>query len=74
MNLFNQLGSLAAIKQLADEFYDVMDSDPVFNELRRLHPQKSVKTKKKLFRYLTHWLGGPKLLPQQRPSAALLEL
>ena len=74
MNIFNQLGSLAAIKQLADEFYDVMDSDPTFNDLRSLHPHKLIKTKKKLFRFLTHWLGGPKLLTRVPPSAALLEL
>ena len=74
MNIFKQLGSLAVIKQLADEFYDVMECDPAFNDLRSLHPQKLVKTKKKLFRFLTHWLGGPKLLTRVPPSAALLEL
>lgn len=74
MTLFNQLGSLTAIKQLANEFYDVMDSDPAFKDLRALHPQKLVKTKQKLFRFLTHWFGGPKLLPRVPPSAALLAL
>jgi hemoglobin len=74
MTLFDQLGSLSTIKQLANRFYDVMDNDPAFIDLRVLHPQKLITTKKKLFRFLTHWLGGPKRLSRIPLSAALLEL
>ena len=49
-------------------------SDPAFDDLRSLHPQKLVTSKKKLFRFLTHWLSGPKLLTRIPPRAALLEL
>ncbi len=72
-SLFEQLGSLSAVKQLANTFYDVMDKDPAYLELRVLHPQKLTTTKKKLYRLLAHWLGGPALLTVEPPSAQLLE-
>ncbi len=74
MSLFNQLGDITAVKQLADTFYDVMDRDPDFHDLRLLHPLKLLTTKKKLFRVLNHWLGGPKQLTPMPPSIARLEL
>lgn len=73
-NLFDQLGSLHAVKQLAHEFYDVMDREPEFAELRALHPKVLNTPKKKLYRILAHWLGGPELMPSEPPSANMLEL
>tara|TARA_R110002111_G_scaffold121387_1_gene185054 strand:+ start:126 stop:536 length:411 start_codon:yes stop_codon:yes gene_type:complete len=74
MDLFDQLGGITPVKQLANTFYDVMDTDPDFHDLRVLHPQKLITTKKKLFRFLRHRLTTPDLLIQDLRNDEQLEL
>ena len=67
-------GNLTAVRNLANAFYDVMESDPGVRDLRELHPQKLHSAKKHLFQFLAHWLGGPKLFGEQYANAAWMEL
>lgn len=73
-NFFDQIGGMNAIKTLVNEFYDVMESDPLAKELRDIHPQKIISTRKNFYRFLTHWLGGPKVFGEQYVNADWLEL
>lgn len=45
--------------QLVDRFYDLMDLEPEFAELRAMHPPTLDDTRDKLFWFLCGWLGGP---------------
>ncbi len=51
----------AAIRQLVETFYDVMDSDPKAVSIRAMHPADLTASREKLFMFLTGWTGGPQL-------------
>ena len=56
---FEQIGGEAAVRALVDRFYDLMDLEPGYSELRALHPSELEGSRDKLFWFLCGWLGGP---------------
>lgn len=73
-SLFERMGGLTGVKNLADEFYNVMESDKRAKALRQVHPEKLINTRIKLYRFLSEWLGGPKLFGAQHVTVKWLEL
>ena len=58
-SFYEQLGSdEAVIRRLVDAFYDHMDQDPAYAEIRRLHPPSLQGSRNKLFWFLCGWTGG----------------
>lgn len=55
---FEALGE-SGIQELCNTFYDIMDSDPQFEALRKMHAADLSPMKVKLAEYLTGWMGGP---------------
>ncbi len=49
------------IAQLANTFYDIMDTLPEAAGLRAMHAKDLSVMKEKLAQYLTGWMGGPPL-------------
>jgi hemoglobin len=56
---FERVGGEAAVRSLVDRFYDLMDLEPAYAELRALHPTTTEGSRDKLFWFLCGWLGGP---------------
>jgi hemoglobin len=56
---FERLGGEAPVRALVDRFYDLMDLEPQFRQLRALHPQDMAGSRDKLYWFLCGWLGGP---------------
>jgi len=56
---FDRMGGEAPVRALVDRFYDLMDLEPRFVELRALHPAALDGSRDKLFWFLCGWLGGP---------------
>ena len=56
---FARLGGEAGVRALVDRFYDLMDLEPAFAGIRRLHPTTLEGSRDKLFWFLCGWLGGP---------------
>ena len=56
---FEWIGGEPGVRQLVDRFYDLMDLEPVFSELRAMHPTTLDGSRDKLFWFLCGWLGGP---------------
>jgi hemoglobin len=56
---FDQLGGEHGLRALVDRFYDLMDLEPAFAGIRRLHPTTLDGSRDKLFWFLCGWLGGP---------------
>jgi hemoglobin len=60
-NAYELIGGEATTRQLVDRFYDLMDLEPEFADLRALHPPSLESSRDKLFWFLSGWLGGPNL-------------
>jgi hemoglobin len=58
---YERLGGDAAVRALVDRFYDLMDLEPQYAELRRTHGSDLTHARDKLYWFLSGWLGGPDL-------------
>lgn len=56
---FEWLGGEAKVRELVDRFYDLMDLEPAYRELRAVHGPELGAARDKLFWFLCGWLGGP---------------
>ena len=56
-----RLGGAEAVRALVDRFYDLMDLEAGYADLRRVHGSDLGSARDKLTWFLTGWLGGPDL-------------
>lgn len=56
---FAWLGGEERVRQLTERFYDLMDLEPGYAELRATHGSDLSHARQKLFWFLCGWLGGP---------------
>ena len=56
---YERLGGSEAIRRLVDRFYDLMDEDPDYYGIRKLHPADLGESRNKLAWFLNGWTGGP---------------
>lgn len=59
ITLYDWIGGEAAVQALVDRFYDLMDLEPQYRELRASHGTALDEARRKLFWFLCGWLGGP---------------
>ena len=59
------VGGEAGVRALVDRFYDLMDLEPAYAAIRRLHPATLDGSRDKLHWFLCGWLGGPDLYQQR---------
>ena len=62
---YDVVGGAARLKALVDRFYVLMDSEPEFAVIRRLHPADLAGSRDKLYLFLSGWLGGPPLYAEK---------
>ena len=62
---YDLLGGEQALRRLVECFYRLMDSEPEFHGVRKLHPDDLSGSAEKLFMFLSGWLGGPPLYAQK---------
>ncbi len=56
---FEHLGGEAPVRALVERFYDLMELEPQYTELRAAHGSTLDDARQKLFWFLCGWLGGP---------------
>jgi hemoglobin len=56
---FQWLGGEERVRALTNRFYDLMDLEPAYKELRAAHGTELTQAREKLFMFLCGWLGGP---------------
>ncbi len=56
---YELLGGDARVRALVDRFYDLMDLEPAYAELRATHGSTLDDARDKLYWFLSGWLGGP---------------
>ncbi len=58
---YEQIGGDARVREMVDRFYDLMDLEPAYAGIRKLHPPSLETSREKLTMFLSGWLGGPGL-------------
>ena len=56
---FDWIGGEDKVRELVDRFYDLMDLEPAYADLRRSHGSELTRARQNLFWFLCGWLGGP---------------
>ncbi|MCB9591988.1 MAG: group II truncated hemoglobin [Sandaracinaceae bacterium] len=58
---YELIGGEAGVRALVDRFYDLMDTLPEAATVRAMHARSLEVSRRKLFWFLSGWLGGPQL-------------
>ena len=58
---YDLLGGEAGVRALVERFYDLMELEPAYQQLRRVHGASLESAREKLYLFLSGWLGGPPL-------------
>lgn len=58
-SLFEWIGGEERIQELVNRFYDLMDLESVYTELRAAHGPTLERARQHLFWFLCGWMGGP---------------
>ncbi len=62
---YEAIGGEETVRLIANRFYDIMEQDPIAEELLAIHPQPLDRIRHVFFLYLTMWLGGPNEFEKQ---------
>ena len=62
---YERIGGEVVVRRLVDRFYDLMDEDPDYYGVRKLHPADLSSSREKLFMFLSGWMGGPQLFVEK---------
>ncbi|MCW2413226.1 MULTISPECIES: group II truncated hemoglobin [unclassified Sphingobium] len=69
---YDEIGGTPAVRALVERFYDLMEQDPRFAELRAIHAPDLAPMRESLTGFLTAWLGGPRDWFTQKPGACIM--
>ena len=62
---YDTLGGERVLRELTRRFYQIMDTLPEAQGIRKLHPSDLSTSEEKLFMFLSGWLGGPNLFMEK---------
>lgn len=68
---YQAAGQFAGLQQLAERFYFYIDTLPEAAVIRAMHREDLTESKDKLARFLSAWLGGPKLYSEKYGPIAI---
>ena len=57
---YERLGGRPVLRRIVDRFYDLMDGDTAYVELRAMHADDLAPMRESLTGYFTGWAGGPR--------------
>lgn len=57
---FDIIGGRAPVEAIVNRFYDLVDGDPAYAELRAMHAPDLGPVRASLAGYFVAWLGGPR--------------
>lgn len=68
---YQAAGQYEGLQKLTERFYFYMDSLPEAKIIRAMHRSDLTESKEKLARFLSGWLGGPKLYSEKYGPIAI---
>jgi hemoglobin len=69
---FELIGGKSVVQALVDRFYDLMDTESAYRELRALHAPDLTPMRASLTGFLVAWLGGPRDWFDERPGRCVM--
>ena len=71
---FERLGGLPVLQAISDRFYDLMDQDPAYAELRAMHAPDLGRMRIALAQFLMGWSGGPRDWFDANPGRCMMSV
>ncbi|WP_156839730.1 group II truncated hemoglobin [Novosphingobium aquimarinum] len=71
---FYRLGGHATFQAITDRFYDLMESEPEFAELRAMHAADLGPMRESLPLFLAGWAGGPRDWFEANPGRCIMSV
>lgn len=71
---FDRLGGHPTFKAICERFYDLMDSDPAYAELRAMHAADLAPMRRSLPLFLAGWAGGPRDWFETNPGRCMMSV
>jgi hemoglobin len=69
---YEALGGKRVLETITERFYDLMDSDPAYAELRALHAEDLGPMRQSLASFLAGWSGGPRDWFEANPGKCMM--
>lgn len=69
---FERVGGHAAMRAITDRFYDLMEQDPAYAELRAIHGADLSDMRAQLPSFLAGWAGGPRDWFEANPGKCMM--
>ena len=69
---FELLGGHPVIQRIVERFYDLMEQDPAYAELRALHAPDLAPMRRSLALFLAAWCGGPRDWFEENPGKCMM--
>lgn len=60
VSAYERVGGDPVVRSMVDRFYDLMEADPDYGDLRALHAADLGPMRESLTGFLIAWLGGPR--------------
>ena len=71
---FHLLGGHEVMQAICNRFYDLMDEDPAYAELRAMHAPDLTRMRTSLAQFLAGWAGGPRDWFEANPGRCMMSV
>ncbi|MXO70547.1 group II truncated hemoglobin [Alteraurantiacibacter buctensis] len=71
---YDQIGGADGIRRIVDRFYDLMEQDPAYAELRAMHADELGPMRAALAGFLGGWAGGPRDWFDANPGKCMMSM
>ncbi|WP_324699098.1 group II truncated hemoglobin [Novosphingobium aerophilum] len=68
------IGGAPVFEAIANRFYDLMEQNPAYAELRAMHAEDLEPMRRSLPRFLAGWAGGPRDWFEANPGKCMMSL
>ena len=71
---FERIGGHGALREITTRFYDLMESEPAYAELRAMHAADLAEMREMLPLFLAGWAGGPRDWFEANPGKCMMSM